>query len=84
VLLEMIATLCAGVFSGAAIYVNLVEHPARQASLRSSFCWSISVGCSERGTWSIPEADPGYRRRTIARAGAPSCPRTFMGKTIRS
>jgi len=28
-LLEMLATLCAGLFAGASIYVTLVEHPAR-------------------------------------------------------
>ncbi len=28
-LLELIAVLCTGLFTGAAIYVNLVEHPAR-------------------------------------------------------
>lgn len=28
---EMIATLCAGLFAGAAIYINLVEHPARMS-----------------------------------------------------
>ena len=28
-LLELIATLCAGLFAGAAIYITLVEHPAR-------------------------------------------------------
>ena len=27
--LELIATICSGVFAGAAVYVNLVEHPAR-------------------------------------------------------
>jgi Anthrone oxygenase len=30
-ILEILATLSAGVFSGAAIYINLVEHPARMA-----------------------------------------------------
>ena len=29
VLLELIATLTAGLFAGAALYINLVEHPAR-------------------------------------------------------
>lgn len=28
---ELIATLCAGLFAGAAIYINLVEHPARMS-----------------------------------------------------
>lgn len=28
-LLELLATLCTGLFAGAAIYVNVVEHPAR-------------------------------------------------------
>ena len=28
-ILELIATLCAGLFAGAAIYVSLVEHPTR-------------------------------------------------------
>ncbi len=28
-LLELLATLCSGLFAGAAIYINLVEHPAR-------------------------------------------------------
>lgn len=29
VVFELIATLCAGLFAGAAIYISLVEHPAR-------------------------------------------------------
>lgn len=28
-LLELVATLCAGLFAGAAIYITVVEHPAR-------------------------------------------------------
>jgi uncharacterized membrane protein len=28
-LFELVATLCAGLFAGAAIYITLVEHPAR-------------------------------------------------------
>ena len=28
-ILELVALLCTGLFAGAAIYVSLVEHPAR-------------------------------------------------------
>lgn len=28
-ILEMLSTLAAGLFAGAALYINLVEHPAR-------------------------------------------------------
>lgn len=49
-LLELIATLCAGLFAGAAIYINLVEHPARMSlgpavALRE---WAPSY---HRATW---------------------------------
>jgi len=29
--MEFIATLCCGLFAGAAVYINLVEHPARMS-----------------------------------------------------
>lgn len=49
-LLEMLATLSAGLFAGAAIYLNLVEHPARM----------------ECGTdLAVTEFAPSYRRAAI-------------------
>ncbi len=49
-LLEVIALLSAGLFAGAAIYINLVEHPARM----------------ECGTdLAIREFAPSYRRATV-------------------
>ena len=49
-LLEGIATLSAGLFAGAAIYLNLVEHPARM----------------ECGTeLAVTEFAPSYRRATV-------------------
>src|SRR6267154_3170310 len=51
--LELIATLCTGLFTGAAIYVNLVEHPARL----------------EPGTAAaIKQWRPSYRRGTVMQA----------------
>ncbi len=52
-LLELIATLCAGVFSGAALYVNLVEHPAR-----------LETGIGP----AVREWRPSYRRATVMQA----------------
>jgi uncharacterized membrane protein len=48
--LQLIATLCAGLFAGAAVYINLVEHPARMSlgpgiALRE---WAPSY---HRATW---------------------------------
>jgi uncharacterized membrane protein len=52
-LLELIATFCTALFAGAALYVNLVEHPARL----------------EPGTAAaIREWRPSYRRATVLQA----------------
>ena len=52
-MLALLATVCAGLFSGAAIYVNLVEHPARLS----------------RGTeLAVKEFGPSYRRGTVMQA----------------
>jgi uncharacterized membrane protein len=53
VLLELIATLCAGLFAGAAIYVTFVEHPAR-----------LECGTALAAT----EFVPSYRRASIMQA----------------
>src|SRR4029453_562333 len=49
----VLATLCAGLFSGAAIYVSLVEHPARLA-------------CGPR--IAVAEFRPSYHRAAIMQA----------------
>ena len=52
-LFEALATLCAGLFAGAAIYVTFVEHPARL----------------ECGTEiAVTEFGPSYRRATLMQA----------------
>jgi hypothetical protein len=53
VLFELIATLCAGLFSGGAIYITLVEHPAR-----------LECGTELAAT----EFGPSYRRATLMQA----------------
>jgi uncharacterized membrane protein len=50
---EIIATLCAGLFAGAAIYINAVEHPAR-----------MSLGTAT----ALAEWRPAYRRATLMQA----------------
>jgi uncharacterized membrane protein len=50
---ETIATLCAGLFAGAAIYINAVEHPAR-----------MSLGTAT----ALAEWRPAYRRGTLMQA----------------
>jgi len=51
--LVMIATICAGLFTGAALYVNLVEHPAR-----------LSCGSEI----ALREFAPSYKRGTVLQA----------------
>jgi uncharacterized membrane protein len=53
VLFEGLATLCAGLFAGAAIYISLVEHPAR-----------LECGTELAAT----EFGPSYRRATLMQA----------------
>lgn len=52
-LLELLATLCAALFTGAALYVNLVEHPAR-----------LSLGTRI----AVQEWRPSYARGTLMQA----------------
>jgi uncharacterized membrane protein len=52
-LLDLVATLCAGLFAGAAIYITLVEHPARLE------CGTVLA---------VAEFGPSYRRATIMQA----------------
>jgi uncharacterized membrane protein len=52
-MLSLLAAVCAGLFSGAAIYVNLVEHPAR-----------LSCGTE----LAVKEFGPSYRRGTVMQA----------------
>jgi hypothetical protein len=49
----LVATLCAGLFAGAALYITFVEHPAR-----------ISCGTA----LALREFAPSYRRATIMQA----------------
>src|SRR5262245_50679155 len=49
----IVAALCAGVFAGAAIYINAVEHPAR-----------LSCG----NDVALREFGPSYRRATVMQA----------------
>jgi anthrone oxygenase-like protein len=52
-LLELIATLCTGLFAGAAIYITLVEHPARLA------CGTAAA---------VDQFRPSYRRAAVMQA----------------
>jgi|SRR5687768_3327138 len=52
-ILELIATFCTAIFAGAAIYINLVEHPAR-----------IECGTAA----AVRQWRPSYRRATLMQA----------------
>jgi hypothetical protein len=47
-ILELIATFCTAIFAGAAIYINLVEHPATLRIANSRIRSSISAACRRR------------------------------------
>jgi hypothetical protein len=49
-ILELLAVLCAGLFAGASLYVNLAEHPAR-------------MSCGNR--LAVTEFAPSYRRGAL-------------------
>jgi hypothetical protein len=51
--LQLVATLSAGLFAGAALYITLVEHPAR---MQCSTCLAVT------------EFSPSYRRATAMQA----------------
>ena len=53
IILELIATLAAGLFSGASIYINLVEHPARME------CGTAAA---------LSQWAPSYKRATVMQA----------------
>ena len=48
--LQFIATLCAALFAGAALYINVVEHPARMG-LETSVAASQWAPSYKRATW---------------------------------
>ena len=50
---QLLATLCAAIFTGAALYINLVEHPARM---------SLGVAAA------LAEWKPSYQRATLMQA----------------
>jgi hypothetical protein len=55
---QIVAIVCSGLFSGAALYISFVEHPAR-----------IEAG----GPVALAEFGPSYRRATVMQAGLAVC-----------
>src|SRR5262245_24342082 len=58
VVTELLATLCCAIFCGAALYINLVEHPAR-----------LECGTMVAAT----EFAPSYRRAALMQATLAAC-----------
>ena len=52
-ILEIVSTICAGLFAGAALYINLVEHPARRD------CGTVLA---------VRQFAPSYRRAAVMQA----------------
>ena len=52
-LLELLATFCTAIFAGAAIYINVVEHPSR-----------VEIGTAA----AVRQWRPSYRRATLMQA----------------
>ena len=52
-ILELLATVCAGLFAGAALYINLAEHPARMD------CGTVLA---------VRQFAPSYRRAAVMQA----------------
>jgi hypothetical protein len=55
---QLLTTLCSSVFAGAAVYINLVEHPARMA------CGTILAAA---------EFAPSYKRAAVMQASLAAC-----------
>src|SRR2546430_514386 len=84
-LLELIATLCTGLFTGAAIYVNLVEHPARLEPGTAAAAHPFdAAGRSQVGGNSVPPRAPFFvcRSPTLRpQASRPQLKRDPLGGT---
>src|SRR5258708_25427859 len=91
-MLEFIATCTAAIFAGAALYVNVVEHPARMAldTKSAALQWAPSY---RRATWmqaplALASLTPGFASLWLVGRGVwaiaalligPVVPLTFLG-----